>query len=57
MWCVVVVFVEEFAYLGRCFVRVGCCVSKFAVYFENITGVVMVRGEEEEVVSIEYSSL
>ena len=53
---VVVAFVEEVAFLGRCSVHVGYCISQVFDDNECITGIVRVYGGAVEDVVIEYSS-
>jgi len=50
---VVAAFVKEVRVLGRCFVRVGCCVSQVFVVIECGTGIVRVCGGVDEDVAIE----
>ena len=50
---VVAAFVDGGAFLGRCFVRVGCCVSQVFVDFESISGIVRAFGGVNEDVAIE----
>ena len=50
---VVAVFVEEVAFLGRCSVRVGCCVSLLEKDMKCSTGIVGVYGGVDDVVAIE----
>ena len=53
MQCVVAVFDEEVVVLGRCSVRVGCCVSLLVVDVECICRILMVFGGVYIVVTIE----
>ena len=47
---------EEGRCLGRCSVRVGCCISLLVVFTECIKGIVRVQGGVNEAVAIELSS-
>ena len=49
-------FVAEVAFLGRCFVRVGCCVSQVDVVMECSTVIVRAFGGVNNGVAIEYGS-
>ena len=56
MRCVVADFVKEVAFLGRCFVSVGYCVSEVFVDMECSRGIVRACGGVNEDAAIEYSS-
>ena len=49
-------FCQGGQYLGRCSVRVGCCVSLLVVVKECITGIERVCRGVYNAVAIEYSS-
>ena len=56
MWCVVALATREVRRSGRCFGRVGYCVSQVSVVMECSTEIMRVCGGVIDVAAVEYGS-